>query len=195
MSDPANNNRPPSNSPSTDPSSPPPTQRRRPAHIELFSASNDALDIENPLPSPPYRRDPSRTNLYLGPYAEQSPAYKSRSNVDLYDESSAMVDHKRDHDHDHQSDHDDHNGKSTMKMARFDNDVASPLPSTHPIPPFARTESGFDSVNRSRSPSIVDTDEEDEQYDWSGDEDLVDEEAKFEQNMGVAKKQRWGFRK
>ncbi|KAI0704375.1 Mechanosensitive ion channel-domain-containing protein [Cytidiella melzeri] len=48
---------------------------------------------------------------------------------------------------------------------------------------------------RSRSPSLAGTDDEDGDYDWSGEEDLVDQEAKFEQTMGVAKKSRWGFRK
>ncbi|KAI0091770.1 Mechanosensitive ion channel-domain-containing protein [Irpex rosettiformis] len=81
-----------------------------------------------------------------------------------------------------------------MKKARFTSDVPSPPSSAQPLPPFARTETGLDSI-RSRSPSIAGTDDEDGDYDWSGEEDLVDEEAKFEQNMGVAKKQRWGFRK
>ena len=47
----------------------------------------------------------------------------------------------------------------------------------------------------SRASSIAGTDDEDsdDDYDWSGEEDLVDEEAKFEQAMGVKKKQRgWG---
>jgi hypothetical protein len=100
--------------------------------------------------------------------------------------------------HEHESDSEEHRGrekrKSTMKTARFTSDVASPPPTSHSLPPFARTESGFDSI-RSQSPSFAGTDDEDEDYDWSGEEDLVDEEAKFEQNMGVAKKQRWGFRK
>ncbi|KAI0791637.1 Mechanosensitive ion channel-domain-containing protein [Irpex lacteus] len=80
------------------------------------------------------------------------------------------------------------------KTARFNSEVPSPPPSSQPLPPFARTDSGVDSV-RSRSPSIAGTDDEDDDYDWSGEEDLVDEEAKFEQNMGTAKKQRWGLRR
>lgn len=80
------------------------------------------------------------------------------------------------------------------KTARFNSEVPSPPPSSQPLPSFARTDSGADSV-RSRSPSIAGTDDEDDDYDWSGEEDLVDEEAKFEQNMGTAKKQRWGLRR
>ncbi|KAH9850078.1 Mechanosensitive ion channel-domain-containing protein [Lenzites betulinus] len=46
----------------------------------------------------------------------------------------------------------------------------------------------------SRASSIAGTDDEDEEssYDWSGEEDLVDEEAKFEEAMGVKKKRRFG---
>ncbi|KAI0824686.1 Mechanosensitive ion channel-domain-containing protein [Trametes gibbosa] len=46
----------------------------------------------------------------------------------------------------------------------------------------------------SRASSIAGTDDEDEEssYDWSGEEDLVDEEAKFEHAMGVKKKRRFG---
>ncbi len=83
--------------------------------------------------------------------------------------------------------------KPSAKTARFREDVQSPLATIHPLPSFVRAET-FEST-RSRSPSIADTDDERDDYDWSGEEDLVDEEAKFEQNMGVAKKESWGFRK
>lgn len=43
----------------------------------------------------------------------------------------------------------------------------------------------------SRSLSVAGTDEEDyDDYDWSDEEDLVDEEAKFEQKMGKTDKRR-----
>lgn len=50
--------------------------------------------------------------------------------------------------------------------------------------------SRFDSstvTGESRAPSPAGMDDEDsvDDYDWSGEEDLVDEEAKFEQNIGV----------
>ncbi|KAI0347502.1 hypothetical protein BDW22DRAFT_1322705 [Trametopsis cervina] len=111
-----------------------------------------------------------------------------------------MADRKQRSDSDHQHaesepelDHDEHRGRNTTtKTARFHSDVASPLPSAQSFPNLPRTDSGFDSV-RSQSPSLGDDDDED--YDWSGEDDLVDEEAKFEQNMGVAKKERWGLRR
>ncbi|KAF8897125.1 Mechanosensitive ion channel-domain-containing protein [Infundibulicybe gibba] len=66
---------------------------------------------------------------------------------------------------------------------------------THPAAPayHARYDSG--DLLSSRPPSIAGTDDEDEpeDYDWSGEEDLVDEEAKFEERMGVKQKpQGWG---
>ncbi|KAI0370172.1 hypothetical protein BV20DRAFT_944607 [Pilatotrama ljubarskyi] len=47
----------------------------------------------------------------------------------------------------------------------------------------------------SRASSIAGTDDEDDEdaYDWSGEEDLVDQEAKFEHAMGVKKKRKFGF--
>lgn len=47
-------------------------------------------------------------------------------------------------------------------------------------------------------PSLAGTDEEyeDDDYDWSGEEDLVDEEAKFEHRMGVKRERKgWGFKR
>ena len=39
-------------------------------------------------------------------------------------------------------------------------------------------------------------DDEDDEYDWSAEEDLVDEEAKFEHQMGIAQRPRaWGFKR
>ncbi|PSR73470.1 hypothetical protein PHLCEN_2v10762 [Hermanssonia centrifuga] len=170
---------------------PPSTSRRRPQQLELFSTE----DVENPLPSPPYRRVASQT--YLHPYPEESPAYNSQSRLDLSTELSRMVEENEDQhppsdkESEHIVDLDEH--KPSAKTARFREDVQSPLATIHPLPSFVRAET-FEST-RSRSPSIADTDDERDDYDWSGEEDLVDEEAKFEQNMGVAKKESWGFRK
>ncbi|PPQ68772.1 hypothetical protein CVT24_007714 [Panaeolus cyanescens] len=44
--------------------------------------------------------------------------------------------------------------------------------------------------------SILTEDEDSEEYDWSDEEDLVDEEARFTRKMGVkAKREGWGFKK
>lgn len=196
----------PTSSPSSQPenaASAPSDSPKRPARIDLFTEEEI---VDHGLPSPPYRANPSRpdVNVYLNPFTDDSPAY--RSNADFFDESSAIMSDQKQGWHEHQDQDQDqdsneelHRGrqetrKPAMKVARFTSDVASPPPSAAPLPPFARTETGLESV-RSRSPSIAGTDDEDDDYDWSGEEDLVDEEAKFEQNMGVAKKERWGFRK
>ena len=51
----------------------------------------------------------------------------------------------------------------------------------------------------SRPPSLAGTDEEDfedEDYDWSGEEDLVDQEAKFEERItGEKRLKPWGFKR
>ncbi|KAF8640037.1 hypothetical protein AX17_001279 [Amanita inopinata Kibby_2008] len=61
-----------------------------------------------------------------------------------------------------------------------------------PPPPHTRTES-FDMLS-SRTPSFPGTDDEFDNYDWSGEEDLVDEEARFEKKMGTVLEQKpWGF--
>ena len=170
---------------------PHPRSIQRPAQLDIFSTSAD--DVQNPLPSPPYRREPTSATAFLSPYSEDSPAYRSRSVVDLDTETSPMVDRKDVLDLGHESDMDEQ-PKSTTKTARFMDDQPSP---GHSAPVFMRTDSGFDSVPRSgsRSPSIADTDDDDDDYDWSGEEDLVDEEAKFEQTMGTAKKNSWGFKR
>ena len=170
-------------------SSDPESSTQRPPHLDLFLTSSE--DIANPLPSPPYRRDPSQSHLYLGPYPEESPAYKSRSNVDLCTETSAMVDQKHEA-HERDSDGEEH-PKHGAKTARFEDDLPSP---GHSIPPFKRTDSDFDFTRspRSRSPSIAETDdgEDDYGYDWDeGGEDTDDEEdgeendEEEEQNFGA----------
>ncbi|KAJ7781634.1 Mechanosensitive ion channel-domain-containing protein [Mycena metata] len=51
------------------------------------------------------------------------------------------------------------------------------------------------SIPQSAASSVVGTDDE-EDYDWSDEEDLVDEEAKFEKRMGNAPKRTgWGFKR
>jgi hypothetical protein len=68
-------------------------------------------------------------------------------------------------------------------------------PSIHePHPGLPR----FETMTTSRASSIAGTDDEDdgEDYDWSGEDDLVDEEAKFEQKMGIKQKRKgWGFKR
>ncbi|KAK0453264.1 Mechanosensitive ion channel-domain-containing protein [Armillaria borealis] len=48
----------------------------------------------------------------------------------------------------------------------------------------------------SLAPTLTDDEYDDDNYDWSGEEDLVDEEAKFEKQMGLKQKdKRWTFKR
>ncbi|OSC98709.1 hypothetical protein PYCCODRAFT_1470850 [Trametes coccinea BRFM310] len=153
------------------------THRQQPASLsldpDLFLTADD---VENPLPSPPYRRVPSSSQVLLESYPEQSPAYRSRSNFDLTDndmpDDTAHLDEK----------HPEHASSKGKHAVHYTDDLPSP-PGNDRFEP--------EPLSSSRASSIAGTDDEDdEDYDWSGEEDLVDEEAKFEHAMGVKKKQR-----
>ncbi|KAG6918222.1 hypothetical protein DXG01_015815 [Tephrocybe rancida] len=85
------------------------------------------------------------------------------------------------------------------------NDANKPRPTVHytddhgnittPAPAYVRTDT-FDGMS-SRASSIATDDEDSEDYDWSGEEDLVEEEAKFEERMGVSKPKSkgWGIKR
>ncbi|KAJ7087215.1 Mechanosensitive ion channel-domain-containing protein [Mycena belliarum] len=64
-------------------------------------------------------------------------------------------------------------------------------------PADVHRQHGHHSAPQSAASSVVGTDdEEDADYDWSGEDDLVDEEAKFEERMGNKKKRTgWGFKR
>lgn len=172
------------------PSPSPSTSHQRPRLADLdFLTAND---IEDPLPSPPYRRNPFEPHIPFGRFAEASPAYQSRSSLDLRTELTRMADEKHDDHSRYESDTDnEEQPKHSAKTARFRVDVVSPSETDRP--PFSRTET-FESDRQSVS-SMGETDEDDSLYDWSGEEDLADEEANFETTMGVTKKKRWGPRK
>ena len=75
--------------------------------------------------------------------------------------------------------------KVPLKGVHYPSDL-NPPPVHRPV--FIRTDSD--------APSVAGTDdeyEEDSNYDWSGEEDLVDEEVKFEEQMGKKHKPKgWG---
>ncbi|CDO74550.1 hypothetical protein BN946_scf184632.g7 [Trametes cinnabarina] len=150
------------------------SRQRSPLHLDtdLFLTADD---IENPLPSPPYRRVPSSSQVLLESYPEHSPAYRSRSNIDLTDPD--MPDEKSHPDEKHPD-----QPSKAKHAVHYSDDLPSP-------PGIDRFEP--EPLSSSRASSIAGTDDDDdEDYDWSGEEDLVDEEAKFEHAMGVKKKQR-----
>jgi len=165
-------------------------RRHRPTHLQHVSSDDLPIDFNNPLPSPPYQRFPSSAHL-LDSYHEQSPAYQSRSNIDL---ANPMRNEKREIDLDSESF--DDKMPSAKFTVHYPDHVNSPPISSNRPHSFARFDSDFPTVS-SRSPSVAGTDDEldEEDYDWSGEEDLVDEEAKFEHQMGVKKQGRGTFRR
>jgi hypothetical protein len=72
-------------------------------------------------------------------------------------------------------------------------------PSVHYTTPLIDSINLPPSREPSRPPSLAGTDEEDfedEDYDWSGEEDLVDQEAKFEERItGEKRLKPWGFKR
>lgn len=143
---------------------------------------NDLLvsneDVDEALPTPPYKRYPTS----IQDEAEaQSPPYKSRSRVDLVDEKDRRM-----------GSNEDEKATSNKPTVHYPDELAhgpAPAYATKPL----RLDSG-DGLS-SKAPSLAGTDDEDEEedYNWSDEDDLVDEEAKFEKKMGVSQKARgWG---
>jgi hypothetical protein len=148
-------------------------------------------DVNNPLPSPPYRAYPSSSNIVLETFQGQdSPAYRSR--VDL------MADYH------HQNDKRDER-RNVVGIGRpGDNDdvkAAQAKPTVHyhgdvhqvPAPGYPKLDS--------RASSIMGTDDEhddegEDDYDWSAEEDLEEQSVEYEKHIGVKPKpQGWGFKR
>ncbi|KAH9482890.1 Mechanosensitive ion channel protein Msy1 [Psilocybe cubensis] len=87
------------------------------------------------------------------------------------------------------NDHDDHKHRPP-KIVQFPEGFDKPTPLPYPL-------STHDSdIMSSRASSIAGTDDDSEDYDWSDEEDLVDEEAKYSKQMGSKPPRRgWGFRR
>jgi hypothetical protein len=102
----------------------------------------------------------------------QTPPYRSRINLSERDEKSADIPMPEDE-------------KAPLKGVHYPSDIKSP-----PVqrPAILRVDSDLHSFA-----GTDDEYEEDSNYDWSGEEDLVDEEAKFEEQMGKKHKPKgWG---
>ncbi|KAH0587103.1 hypothetical protein H2248_005920 [Termitomyces sp. 'cryptogamus'] len=143
--------------------------RRRPT--DLFSTSAEELA----LTSPPYRPMASTSNLHedLPP----SPAYYPSANHPV------PVEEKR-------------------RSLSVETDARKPRPTVHyekyanvKAPVYTR-ENTLDLIS-SRASIMTTDDEESEDYDWSGEDDLVEEETKFEGRMGGSKPKAkgWGIKR
>ncbi|KAH7931366.1 hypothetical protein BV22DRAFT_1027599 [Leucogyrophana mollusca] len=165
----------------------------------IFAASSEDFDVafrSSPLPSPPYRPVASTSQVALDSYPQDSPAYRSRINLMADYENSGYS----------KSAQEPASASSSRRPSETDSNSKHPggqKPTVH-YPDNVNTGHVPTYINsppkiESRASSIAGTDEEeeeDEEYDWSGDEDLVDEEAKFEKKMGVKlKPQGWGVKR
>ncbi|KAJ7499303.1 Mechanosensitive ion channel-domain-containing protein [Mycena latifolia] len=166
----------------------PPTRRPAPTSIDIGPSHHNRFREEpssedgqlsflsaphlstDELPaSPPYKRQPSRSNLLSDLNPSPSPSYRSAfmpgdpSPPDEKGKTKASVHYEADvhDDHAHDHEHDNH------------------------------------SVPHSAASSVAGTDDEEHaDYDWSDEDDLVDQEAKFEERMGSTKKRSgWGFKR
>lgn len=151
---------------------------------DFFSTSTEDLRVS----SPPYRPVASTSNLHLDSYEfPPSPAYYvSTTKVnEMPDEKAAT--RSLDEPEPHPNDYDT---KSTRPTVHYNDALTRGV---EPAPGYTRTDSN-DLLPSSKASSIAGTDDEDSvDYDWSGEEDLVDEEAKFEERMGGSKPKRKGW--
>jgi hypothetical protein len=175
---------------------PPPRQLRPQLSEEFHTHGGD----DQAVPSPPYH--PSAQFPRYGDYgghdlpSADSPAYKSTATLMSSGAEKRALHHHYDHDDDHHDHDHDEDGHGARPTVHYPSDVKH-APSYHEraatFPPN-RADTG----PSSRASSVAGTDDEDDgsDYDWSGEEDLVDQEAKFEQQMGVKHKRTgWGFKR
>ena len=149
----------------------------------LMAAGDSTEDFHDPHPSPPYRTIPISSNIVLDDFQGlQSPMYRRR--VDLMDDEN--YDGKYDV-HKTESPGDQANIVDAKSTVHYPVDVHQPLWYAPPMP-------------NTIAPSMIRTDEEHkdeedrEDYDWSVDRDLNEQQVKFEKQMGInCKPQGWGF--
>jgi hypothetical protein len=148
-------------------------------------------DVQPPFPSPPYKRVASSSHLTLE-YGAQSPAYRSEHDLPLMS-------------NEHGGQKGPLPGSESKKPSVHYLDGTEPAtlrsnapplndgPAHNPPAPMAHK------LVRTMSTATDDDDDDDEfgddDYDWSADEDLGGEEAKYEQRMGKKIQPKGFFRK
>lgn len=140
------------------------------ADPEIYQSSED---LHNHIASPPYKTFASSSNVFLEDLT--SPAYLSKASL-VHTENETMhhIDEKKRMEDAYSR---DANPGTTPKV-HYPVDVAPAYQSTPPR----------QSDSRNNSMDVTDDEDEEDNYDWSGEDDLVDEEAKYEQQMGVKPK-------
>ena len=169
-----------------------PSPRRVSQLDTLGVASNE--DVNSPLlPSPPYRARSSSSNLVEALHGQNIPAYRSR--VDL------MVDYR-------EAESDENINDVGIERPGDYDDLrdAQPKPSVHyPAHVNETSVPGYFQHTppklESRASSVFGTDDEHENgegddYNWSAEEDLEDQQAEYEKHLGVKPKpQGWGIKR
>jgi hypothetical protein len=180
-------------------------------------------------PSPPYTAAAATTSsrFELAQDNIASPAYKSRSNLDLSMDAPSTNEERGQNgprlSHDDDSDEkaelreqlqnetpesvENDEGKNTAATGKpvvhYRDDVQhvegsyANTPAATNTPSLPLYEPAADGPS-SQPPSIAGTDDEGEEdeFDWSAEDDLADEEAKFERQAGIKRKQHgWGFKR
>jgi len=153
---------------------------------EPFTISQEELSISD-IPSPPYRPTASSSNLrFLLPDGNNS--YTEYPPTPIYRHNSSMETESM--------------GENQQRIQKEEMHLAheKQKPFVHysenvrPSHAGMRQDSDFMSSRAASLAGPEDGDSED--YDWSAEEDLVDEEVKFEKQMGVKDKPRgWGLRR
>ncbi|KAG6813928.1 hypothetical protein H0H92_005777 [Tricholoma furcatifolium] len=152
-----------------------PDQRSR-FSVHFSSASAEDLLLS----SPPYRSTASVSNLHEEHHLLPSPAYSPPLDKSMTPEKRTTPDSTSDVD----------KPRPTVRYADNDGKITTPAP--------VYSRSSTIELITSRASTMTTDDEESEDYDWSGEEDLVDEEAKFEERMGSAKmkaKRGWSIKR
>lgn len=146
-------------------------------HQDIFVTSTE--EVQGSQQSPPtYHRVATSSQVALDSrsFTElETPPYRSRINLSERDEKSANNPMPEDE-------------KAPLKGVHYPPDLKAP-----PVhrPGIIHVDSDIHSVA-----GTDDEYDEDSNYDWSGEEDLVDEEAKFEEQMGKKQKPKgWGPRR
>lgn len=128
----------------------------------------------------------SSSNLHVDGYFP-SPAYSDPLPDNMVEDREEVTEERRSH--------------QEFDSVPLNDEEVKPKPTVHypEVLSTAKPALGtFDSdIQSSRPSSIGGTDEEDsEDYDWSGEDDLVDEEARFVKQMGVKTEETgWSFKR
>ena len=147
-------------------------------HHDIFVTSSE--EVRGSQQSPPtYHRVPTSSQVALDSRSFtdlETPPYRSRTNLGEAGERTADNFMPEDRAIDE---------KAPLKGVHYPSDLNPPpvhYPAIIRVDSDAHSVAGTDEEN-----------EEDSDYDWSGEEDLVDEEAKFEEQMGKKPKRKgWG---